>query len=194
MATLKHLGSKNADYGAAEAYLTFEHDEFTMKPTLDEQGRLIPRKDYRVSTLNCGDEDFAVAYMRSNLRYRKNQRREDVKSHHYIISFDPRDEAHNGLTADRAQALGEKFCAEHFPGHQALICTTWTDITTAATFMCISSSTAFGLRKSRSYPTWTGQPTRKPGASTAVPTRPCATSSPKSWRCATGRGFTKSTS
>ena len=51
-----------------------------------------------------------------------------------------------------------------------------------------------GLKKCRSCPTWTGQPTRKPGASTAVPTRPCATSSPKSWRCATGRGFTKSTS
>ena len=123
MATLKHLGSKNADYGAAEAYLTFEHDEFTMKPTLDEQGRLIPREDYRLSTLNCGGEDFAVACMRSNLRYGKNQRREDVKSHHYIISFDPRDAADNGLTVDRAQALGEKFCAEHFPGHQALICT-----------------------------------------------------------------------
>ena len=44
MATLKHLGSKNADYGAAEAYLTFEHDEFTMKPTLDEQGRLTGRR------------------------------------------------------------------------------------------------------------------------------------------------------
>ena len=27
----------------AEAYLTFEHDEFTMKATLDENGRLIPR-------------------------------------------------------------------------------------------------------------------------------------------------------
>ena len=123
MATLKHLGSKNADYGAAEAYLTFEHDEFTMKPTLDEQGRLIPREDYRLSTLNCGGEDFAVACMRSNLRYGKNQRREDVKSHHYIISFDPRDAADNGLTVDWAQELGEKFCAEHFPGHQALICT-----------------------------------------------------------------------
>ena len=122
MATLKHLGSKNADYGAAEAYLTFEHDEFTMKPTLDEQGRLIPREDYRLSTLNCGGEDFAVACMRSNLRYGKNQRREDVKSHHYIISFDPRDAADNGLTVDRAQALGEKFCTEHFPGHQALVC------------------------------------------------------------------------
>ena len=123
MATLKHLGSKNADYGAAEQYLLFEHDEFTMKPVLDENGRLIPREDYRLSTLNCGGEDFAVACMRSNLRYEKNQRREDVKSHHYIISFDPRDGPDNGLTVDRAQELGEKFCAEHFPGHQALVCT-----------------------------------------------------------------------
>ena len=85
MATFKHISSKNADYGAAEQYLTFEHDEFTMKPTLDENGRLVPREDYRLATLNCGDEDFAVACMRSNLRYGKNQKREDVKSHHYII-------------------------------------------------------------------------------------------------------------
>ena len=28
MATLKHINSKNADYGAAEQYLLFEHDEF----------------------------------------------------------------------------------------------------------------------------------------------------------------------
>ena len=123
MATFKHISSKNADYGAAEAYLTFEHDEFTMKATLDENGRLIPREDYRISSLNCGGEDFAVACMRANLRYEKNQKREDVKSHHYIISFDPRDGPDNGLTVDRAQALGEKFCAEHFPGHQALVCT-----------------------------------------------------------------------
>ena len=101
----------------------FEHDEFTMKPVLDESGRLIPREDYRLSTLNCGGEDFAVACMRANLRYGKNQRREDVKSHHYIISFDPRDGPDNGLTVDRAQALGEQFCKEHFPGHQALVCT-----------------------------------------------------------------------
>ena len=123
MATLKHINSKNADYGAAEQYLLFEHDEFTMKPVLDETGRLIPREDYRLSMLNCGGEDFAVACMRANLRYGKNQRREDVKSHHYIISFDPRDGPDNGLTVDRAQALGEQFCKEHFPGHQALVCT-----------------------------------------------------------------------
>ena len=86
LATFKHISSKNADYGAAEAYLTFEHDEFTMKPTLDENGRLIPREDYRISSLNCGGEDFAVACMRANLRYEKNQKREDVKSHHYGVT------------------------------------------------------------------------------------------------------------
>ena len=122
MAILKHFSSKNADYGAAEKYLLFQHDEFTMKPVLDETGRLIPREDYRISSLNCGGDDFAVACMRANLRYGKNQKREDVKSHHYIISFDPRAGTDNGLTADRAQALGEEFCREHFPGHQALVC------------------------------------------------------------------------
>ena len=123
MATFKHISSKNADYGAAEAYLTFEHDEFTMKPPLDENGRLVPREGYRLATLNCGEEDFAVACLRSNLRYGKNQKREDVKSHHYIISFDPRDGTDNGLTVDKAQSLGEEFCNEHFPGHQAIVCT-----------------------------------------------------------------------
>ena len=123
MATFKHISSKNADYGAAEQYLTFEHDEFSMKPTLDKNGQIVPRTGYLISSLNCGDEDFAIACMRSNLKYGKNQRKEDVKSHHYIISFDPRDAQDNGLTVDRAQELGEQFCKEHFPGHQALVCT-----------------------------------------------------------------------
>ncbi len=123
LATFKHISSKNADYSAAEAYLTFEHDEFTMKSTLDENGRLVPREDYRISTLNCGDEDFAISCLRANLRYGKNQKREDVKSHHYIISFDPKDVPDHGLTVDMAQALGEQFCKDHFPGHQAIVCT-----------------------------------------------------------------------
>ncbi len=52
MATFKHISSKNADYGAAEQYLTFEHDEFTMKPTLDENGQIVPRTGYLISSLN----------------------------------------------------------------------------------------------------------------------------------------------
>ena len=98
MATIKHIPSKHADYGAAEAYLTFEHDEFTMQPTLDEAGRLIPRPDFRLDTLNCGGEDFALSCIRANLRSGKTNKRDDVKSHPYIISFDPRDAADNGLT------------------------------------------------------------------------------------------------
>ncbi len=38
-----------------------------------------------------------------------------MKSHHYIISFDPRDGTDNGLTVDRAQELGEQFCKKAFP-------------------------------------------------------------------------------
>ena len=68
MATLKHINSKNADYGAAEQYLLFEHDEFTMKPVLDETGRLIPREDYRLSTLNCGAAPCG-GKLRSKSRY-----------------------------------------------------------------------------------------------------------------------------
>ena len=124
MATFKHISSKNADYGAAEKYLTFAHDEFSMKPTLDENGRLIQRENFRIATIGCGDEDFAIACMRANLRYGKNQKREDVKSHHYIISFDPRDGTDNGLTVDRAQQLGEEFCKTHFRGERGIIETT----------------------------------------------------------------------
>ena len=123
LATFKHISSKNADYGAAEKYLLFEHDEFTNKPILDENGRLILRENCRFVTLNCGKDDFAIACMKSNLQYGKNRNRGDIKSHHYIISFDPRDSVENGLTVDRAQELGEQFCKEHFAGHQAIVCT-----------------------------------------------------------------------
>ena len=39
MATLKHIASKNSDYTAIEAYLVYQHDAFTGKQLLDEQGR-----------------------------------------------------------------------------------------------------------------------------------------------------------
>ena len=123
MATIKHISSKNADYGAADHYLTFEHDEFTKKPVRDEAGRMVPREDYRIASVNCGNEDFAVSCLRANMQYKKNSQRQDIKSHHYIISFDPRDASDNGLTADKAQELGIAYCKKNFPGHQALVCT-----------------------------------------------------------------------
>lgn len=41
MAILKHIASKNADYGEAERYLIFQHDEYTQKPILDENGHML---------------------------------------------------------------------------------------------------------------------------------------------------------
>ena len=86
MATFKHINSKNARYSDAEKYLLFEHDEFTMKPILDDNGRLIPREDYRIAALNCDGQDFAIACMRANLQYGKNLDRGDVKSHHIVVA------------------------------------------------------------------------------------------------------------
>ena len=51
MATLKHIASKNSDYSAAEAYLIYQHDEFTGKQLLDEQGRPMLRESYTFWTL-----------------------------------------------------------------------------------------------------------------------------------------------
>ena len=123
MATLKHIASKNSDYTAIEAYLVYQHDEFSGKVILDEQGRPMLRDSYLIDTLECGDFSFATACLLANRKYGKNTQHGDIKSHQYIISFDPRDAADNGLTMEKAQALGLKFCEENFPGHPAIVCT-----------------------------------------------------------------------
>ncbi len=123
MATLKHIASKNSDYTAIEAYLVYQHDAFTGKQLLDEQGRPKLRESYLLDTLECGDFSFATACLLANRKYGKNTQHGDIKSHQYIISFDPRDAADNGLTMEKAQALGLKFCEESFPGHPAIVCT-----------------------------------------------------------------------
>ena len=123
MATLKHIASKNSDYSAIEAYLVYQHDAFTGKQLLDEQGRPKLRESYLLDTLECGDFSFATACLLANRKYGKNTQHGDIKSHQYIISFDPRDAADNGLTMEKAQALGLKFCEENFPGHPAIVCT-----------------------------------------------------------------------
>ena len=123
MATLKHIASKNSDYSAIEAYLVYQHDEFSGKVILDEQGRPMLRESHLLDTLECGEASFATACLLANRKYNKNNHPDDIKSHQYIISFDPRDAADNGLTMEKAQALGLKFCEENFPGHPAIVCT-----------------------------------------------------------------------
>ena len=123
MAVIKHIASKNADYGESERYLIFQHNEYTQKPVLDENGHMILRDEYYLDGLNCDPFTFASECQELNSYYHKNQNFNEIKSHHYIISFDPKDRDEYGLTGERAQQLGLTFAKKNFPGHQALICT-----------------------------------------------------------------------
>ena len=123
MAVIKHIASKNADYGESERYLIFQHNEYTQKPVLDENGHMILRDEYYLDGLNCDPFTFASECQELNSYYHKNQNFNEIKSHHYIISFDPKDRDECGLTGERAQQLGLTFAKKNFPGHQALICT-----------------------------------------------------------------------
>ena len=123
MAILKHIASKNADYGEAQRYLLFQYDEYTNKPVLDESGRLIPRKEYYLEGINCDPFTFDIECKELNMQYHKNHSYNEIKSHHYILSFDPQDCADHGLTGEQAQALGMEFASKNFSGHQALVCT-----------------------------------------------------------------------
>lgn len=123
MAILKHIASKNADYGEAERYLIFQHDEYTQKPILDENGHMLIREEYYLDGINCDPFTFAAECQETNAYFHKNQSYNDIKSHHYIISFDPKDRDEHGLTGELAQQLGVEYARENFPGHQALVCT-----------------------------------------------------------------------
>lgn len=123
MAVIKHIAVKNSRYENAIKYLEYQHNELTNKPIRDENGHLIAREGILINGINCIPSTFSRDCKELNEKYGKNNSREEIKAHHYILSFDPRDREDNGLTVERAQALGIDFCKEHFPGHQAIVCT-----------------------------------------------------------------------
>ena len=122
MATLKHIASKSSNYGRPLEYLMFEHDT-NGKPTRDEEGNLQMRKCFIIDGINCTPFSFDMECERLNWQYHKNQKRDEIKSHHYILSFDPKDQTECGLTPERAQQLGMEFASRCFPGHQTIVCT-----------------------------------------------------------------------
>ena len=123
MAILKHIASKSSNYGAALEYLIFKHDELRKTPILDQKGNRIMRDEYYLDGLNCEPYSFDAACQQLNREYQKNKNKDEIKSHHYIISFDPRDSTENCLTGKRAHELGLEYAKVNFPGHQALVCT-----------------------------------------------------------------------
>lgn len=123
MAILKHIAVKNADYGEAQRYLIFKHDEKNSRPILDENGNMLLRDNYFLDGIECDPFTFDTECMEVNDLFDKNQDYDDIKSHHYIISYDPMDAVDRGLTAGHTQELGIGYAKKYFPGHQALVCT-----------------------------------------------------------------------
>ena len=91
VAILKHVAGKSADYGAALDYLKYEHDKVLKKPLLDANGNRVLRRDILLEGINCEPELFDVECEMLNAQYHKNQNYDEIKTHHYLISFDPAD-------------------------------------------------------------------------------------------------------
>ena len=84
MAILKHIASKNTDYGEAERYLIFQHDEYTQKPILDENGHMLIREEYYLDGINCDSFTFAAECQETNAYFIRTNL--TMKSSHTTIS------------------------------------------------------------------------------------------------------------
>ena len=123
LAVLKHIKSHNANYSDTMEYLLFQHDEKTGEFLRNELGQKILRDEFYQDGLNCNPDTFDIECRMTNDAFKKNRRRSELKSHHYIISFDPADISECGLTGKKAQELCLKFARKNFPGYQAIIVT-----------------------------------------------------------------------
>lgn len=89
---------------------------------LDEGDYPILRENYILQGINCDASTFAAESRKANRKFGKNKGKKEIKIYHYIVSFDPKDKLASGLAIEETQELCMAFVAEHFPGHQMLVC------------------------------------------------------------------------
>ncbi len=65
---------------------------------MDKNGNRIMRDEFYLDGLNCEPYSFDAACQQLNREYQKDKNKNEIKSHHYIISFDPADKDECGLT------------------------------------------------------------------------------------------------
>ena len=123
MAIIKHISVKGSNGGDALDYVLFKHNETTGEKILDGQGNPIMRDEFYLAGINCEPYSFAAECAEVNALYGKNQKQDDIKAHHFIVSYDPTDATERGLTGPRAQELSMEFANRCFPGFQILVCT-----------------------------------------------------------------------
>lgn len=121
MAILKHLAVHNADYHAFITYVLFQHDSHA-RPIYDHNHVKKLRENYLIDAINTTPWTYNLDCQRSNRQWKKNREEREVKQHHFILSFDPKD-VECGLTMEKAQELGMEFARKHFSGHQCVVAT-----------------------------------------------------------------------
>ena len=123
MALLKHGTIKNSSYTDALDYVIFLHNEETGEIVLDRNGNRIMRDEYYLDGINCDPYSFSAECDEINRLYGKNKKPNEIKEHHFIISYDPKDATKCGLTGPKAQELSMEWVRKCLPGFQVLVCT-----------------------------------------------------------------------
>ena len=90
MAILKHISVHNSNYSAAVLYFMYQHDNHA-RPIYDEAGLMIERENLLIDGINTTPYEYSYDCKDISRKYGKNRTKDEVKSHHWIISFDPRD-------------------------------------------------------------------------------------------------------
>ena len=122
MAILKHISVHNSNYSAAVLYFMYQHDNHA-RSIYDEAGLMIERENLLIDGINTTPYEYSYDCKDISRRYGKNRTKDEVKSHHWIISFDPKDVTERGLTVEKAHQLGMEFAAKHFGGFPCIVAT-----------------------------------------------------------------------
>ena len=123
MAVIKHISVKGSNGGDALNYVLYKHNEKTGELLEDGRGNPVMRDEYYLDGINCEPYSFAAECKEINDLYGKNQLPGDIKAHHFIVSYDPKDGVDHGLTGPKAQQLSMEWAERCLPGFQILVCT-----------------------------------------------------------------------
>ncbi len=103
---------------------------------MDKNGNRIMRDEFYLDGLNCEPYSFD-ALPAVEREYQKDKNKNEIKSHHYIISFD-HGTAQKLFDGETGQELGLEYAKANFRGIRHWSVRTWTVTMAAATFMYIS--------------------------------------------------------
>lgn len=123
LAIVKHLAAKGGSYGAALDYVMYKHDESSNAMIRDGRGNPILREEFYMDGINCEPLMFPTECREVNNYFHKNQSKDEILFHHFIVSFDPKDATDYELKPPKAQELALEWGEKCMPGFQILVCT-----------------------------------------------------------------------